>query len=147
MNPKRRHLSRQAGGRTLRDVQHWGRQIIRAMLLADAMAVACLRTETGPAPKPNLADGRLLWALRETTRYMNMELIDYFVARLGSLDYHSWREHERPRRLTALRPAAPGAFSGHRLPTLAAIYRTTPVFQFRRPLHWQMHTRYGNVTE
>jgi hypothetical protein len=45
------------------------RQIIRAMLLADAMAVACLRTEVDSIPRPNLADGRLLWALRETTRY------------------------------------------------------------------------------
>ena len=72
------------------------RQVIRAMLLSEAMAVACLRTEPNGAPRPNLADARLLWTLRETTRLMNMELVDYLVARLDGPEYHSWREHERP---------------------------------------------------
>jgi DNA repair protein RadC len=97
MNPKRRAICRVrlAEGPCV-TCTVGVRQIIRAMLLADAMAVACLRTEVGSIPRPNLADGRLLWALRETTRYMNLELVDYFVAKLNSLDYHSWREHERP---------------------------------------------------
>jgi len=72
------------------------RQIIRAMILSEAMAVACLRRERTAIPRPNLADARLLWTLRETTRLMNMELVDYFVAQLATADYHSWREHERP---------------------------------------------------
>lgn len=72
------------------------RAIIRGMLLAEAVSVACLRTGVAASPRPNLADARLLWNLRETTRYMNMELVDYFVARLDNPQYHSWREHERP---------------------------------------------------
>jgi DNA repair protein RadC len=97
MNPKRRAICRirlAEGPCVTCSVSV--RQIIRAMLLADATAVACLRTETGPIPRPNLADGRLLWVLRETTRYMNLDLADYLVARLDSLDYHSWREQTRP---------------------------------------------------
>ena len=97
MNPKRRAICRLrlAEGPCV-TCSIGVRQIIRAMLLADAMAVACLRTETGPIPRPNLADGRLLWALRETTRHMNLDFVDYFVAKVDTLDYHSWREHERP---------------------------------------------------
>ena len=57
---------------------------------------ACLNASRGVAPRPNLADGRLLWRLRETTQHMDIELADYFVACVGTLDYHSWREHERP---------------------------------------------------
>lgn len=72
------------------------RQIIRAMILSEAIAVACLRTERAAIPRPNLADARLLWTLRETTRLMNLDLVDYFVARLDTTEYHSWREHERP---------------------------------------------------
>jgi DNA repair protein RadC len=97
MNPKRRAICRMrmaAGPCVAATVGV--RQIIRAMILSEAMAVACLRTEHASVPRPNLADARLLWTLRETTRHMNMELVDYFVARLDSLDYHSWREHERP---------------------------------------------------
>ena len=49
------------------------------------------RAANQPQPVISLAS-----ALRETTRYMNMDLVDYFVAKLDTLDYHSWREHERP---------------------------------------------------
>lgn len=72
------------------------RQIIRAMFLSEAMAVACLRTERAAIPRPNLADARLLWTPREASRLMNMELVDYIVSRLDAPEYHSWREHERP---------------------------------------------------
>jgi hypothetical protein len=51
------------------------------------------RTRTDPTP--NLAGARLLWTLRETTRLMNMELVDYFVARLDSPEHYFRREHER----------------------------------------------------
>ena len=97
MNPKRRAICRMrmaAGPCVTATVSV--RQIIRAMILSEAMAVACLRTERGEVPKPNLADARLLWTLRETTRLMNMDLVDYFVVNLHSTEYHSWREHERP---------------------------------------------------
>lgn len=96
MNPKRRPICRirVANGPCVAATVGV-RQIIRAMILSEAMAVACLRTERA-LPKPTLADARLLWTLRETTRLMNMDLIDYFVARLDTADYHSWREHERP---------------------------------------------------
>ncbi len=97
MNPKRRPICRMrmaAGPCVTATVGV--RQIIRAMILSEAMAVACLRTERASIPRPNLADARRLSTLRETTRLMNMELVDYLVARLDSRDYHSWREHERP---------------------------------------------------
>ena len=97
MNPKRRPICRlRLGCGPLVATQIGVRQVFRATLLADALAIACLRTETGPIPRPSLADGRLLWGLRETARHMNIELADYFVAKLDSLDYHSWREHDRP---------------------------------------------------
>lgn len=97
MNPKRRPICRMriAAGPCVAATLGV-RQIIRAMILSEAMAVACLRTENGGVPRPNLADARLLWALRETTRLMNMDLVDYLVARLNSSEYHSWRDHERP---------------------------------------------------
>jgi len=97
MNPERRAICRMrmaAGPCVAATVGV--RQIVRAMILSEAMAVACLRTERAAIPRPNLADARLLWTLRETSRLMNMELVDYIVARLDSRDYHSWREHERP---------------------------------------------------
>jgi DNA repair protein RadC len=95
LNPKRRPICRMrmaAGPCVAATVGV--RQIIRAMILSEAMAVACLRAERALIPRPNLADARLLWTLRETTRLMNMELVDYFVAKLDSPAYHSWREHE-----------------------------------------------------
>ena len=96
MNPKRRPVCRiRLGSGPLVVAQIGVRQVIRPLLLADALSFACLRTETGSIPRPTLADGRLLWSLRETARYMNIELADYFVAKLDTLDYHSWREHER----------------------------------------------------
>lgn len=97
MNPKRRPICRMrlaAGPCVAATVGV--RQVIRAMILSEAMAVACLRTERTAIPRPNLADARLLWTLRETTKLMNMDLVDYFVARLDSPEYHSWREHQRP---------------------------------------------------
>ena len=97
MNPKRRPICRMrmAAGPCV-SATVGVRQVIRAMLLSEAMAVACLRTEPNRAPRPNLADARLLWTLRETTRLMNMDLVDYLVARLDGPEYHSSREHERP---------------------------------------------------
>jgi DNA repair protein RadC len=96
MNPKRRPICRMRMAAGLCVAATIGvRQVIRAMILSDAMAVACLRTERASVPQPNLADDRLLWTLRETTRLMNMELVDYLVARLDSPAYHSWREHDQ----------------------------------------------------
>ncbi len=97
MDPKRRPICRMrmaAGPQVAATVGV--RQVIRAMILSEAMAVACLRTERTAITRPNLADARLLWTLRETTRLMNMDLVDYFVARLNTPKYHSWRENEEP---------------------------------------------------
>lgn len=97
MNPKRRPICRIRMGTGVCITTRVGvRDIVRATLLVEARSIACLRTETGGLPRPNLADGRLLWRLRETTQHMDIELADYFVACVGTLDYHSWREHERP---------------------------------------------------
>ena len=65
MNPKRRPICRMrmAAGPCVATTVGV-RQVIRAMLLADALAVACLRTEPNAVPRPNLADAWLLWTLR-----------------------------------------------------------------------------------
>lgn len=64
------------------------------LLLAEAKSFACLRTQPEGPVRPNLADGRLLWNLKETAKLMNMEFVDYFIARLGNGAYYSWREHD-----------------------------------------------------
>jgi DNA repair protein RadC len=98
MNPKHRPICRT---RLKTGVLVASRVLVRdvflALLLAEASAFACLRTQPSGAVQPNLADGRLLWNLRETARLMNLELVDYFIARLGGGGYHSWREHDRAR--------------------------------------------------
>ena len=69
--------------------------VFLALLLAEAKSFACLRTQTEGMPRPNLADGRLLWNLKEAAKLMNIEFVDYLIARLGSPAYYSWREDDR----------------------------------------------------
>jgi DNA repair protein RadC len=69
--------------------------VFLALLLAEAKSFACLRTQPEGVARPNLADGRLLWNLKETAKLMNIEFVDYFIARSGSGTYYSWREHDR----------------------------------------------------
>jgi DNA repair protein RadC len=69
--------------------------VFLALLLAEAKSFACLRIQPEGVARPNLADGRLLWNLKETAKLMNIEFVDYFIARSGSGTYYSWREHDR----------------------------------------------------
>ncbi len=96
MNPKRRPICRlrlKAG--PLIASQVFPREVIHAVLQLEARAFACLRSAVDAPIRPNLADGRLLYGLRECARHLNLELVDYLVARLDGSEYHSWREAER----------------------------------------------------
>ena len=98
MNPKRRPICRmRLGTGPLIATQVGVRDVFRAALLAEARALACLRTECGDVPRPTPAEDRLVRALRETAKHMNIEFADYLVAKLDSPDYHSWREHDHCR--------------------------------------------------
>lgn len=70
-------------------------EVFLAILLAEAKAFACLRTQPQGVPRPSLADGRLLWSLKETALLMDIELVDYFITRPDQAGYYSWREHDR----------------------------------------------------
>lgn len=94
MNPKRRPICRLRLGTGPLVVTRVGvRQIFHAALLAEARAFACLRTASEPVPQSSPADGRLIFGLSETANHMGIELADYLIAKLDTLDYHSWREH------------------------------------------------------
>ena len=71
------------------------REVIHAVLQLEARAFACMRTVVEGPVRPNLADGRLLYSLRECARHLNLELVDYLVTRLDAGDYHSWHDSER----------------------------------------------------
>jgi len=73
------------------------REVFRAAVLAEASAIACLRTQSEGEVQPGLADGRLLWNLREMAKLTNLEFIDYFITRLDGSDYYSYQEHARPK--------------------------------------------------
>lgn len=96
MNPNRRPICRTrlkigplvASRVTMRDV-------FLPLMLAEAKTFACLRVQPGGAVEPNLADGRLLWNLRETARLLNIEIVDYLITSLDGRAYHSWRETAR----------------------------------------------------
>jgi len=96
MNPKRRPICRlRLKSGPLIASQVMPREVIHAVLQLEARAFACMRTVVEGPVRPNLADGRLLYRLRECARHLNLELIDYLVARLDATDYHSWRDAER----------------------------------------------------
>ncbi len=95
MNPKRRPLCRlRLKTGPLVASQIMPREVIHAVLQLEARAFACLRTVVDGPVRPNLADGRLLYSLRECARHLNLELVDYLVARLDGSDFHSWHEAE-----------------------------------------------------
>lgn len=94
MNPKRRPLFRQRiKTGPLVAAQVVPRDLIRVALLAEARSIALMRTDCGSgALNPTLADGRLLWAIRESAKHLNIEIADYLITRLSGTDHHSWRE-------------------------------------------------------
>lgn len=96
MNPNRRPICRmRIKTGVLVATQCLVPDVFLALLLAEAKSFACLRTQPEGPVRPNLADGRLLWNLKETAGLMNLDFVDYFIARLGSAAYYSWHEHDR----------------------------------------------------
>ena len=96
MNPKRRPICRQrlASGPVV--AVHVGVQkIFLSLGLAEAKSFACLRTQPTGSVQPTLADGRLLFQIREMARLCQIEFVDYFIARLDSHRFYSWRESDR----------------------------------------------------
>lgn len=73
------------------------RDVFLAVMLAEARAFACLRIQPQGEVAPNLADGRMISNLREVSRLLGFEFVDYLIARTDGGGCHSWREHERPR--------------------------------------------------
>lgn len=95
MNPKRRPICRlRLKSGPLIASQVMPREIIHAVLQLEARAFACMRTVVDGPVRLNLADGRLLYGLRECARHLNLDLVDYLAARLDGRDYHSWRDSE-----------------------------------------------------
>jgi DNA repair protein RadC len=96
MNPKRRPICRlRLKTGPLIASQIMPREVIHAVLQLEARAFACLRTVVDGPVRPNLADGRLLYILRECAAHLNLELVDYLVARLDASDYHSWHDSDQ----------------------------------------------------
>jgi len=97
MNPKRRPICRQrlACG-PLVAAQVGVQKIFLSIALAEAKAFACLRTQPEGTAHPTLADGRLIWNLREMAKLCHVEFADYFIMRSDQPSYYSWREAERP---------------------------------------------------
>ena len=96
MNPNRRPICRsRIKTGVLVATQCLVPDVFLSLLLAEAKSFACLRTQPDGVVRPNLADGRLLWNLNETAKLMNIEFVDYLIARLGAEQYYSWREHDR----------------------------------------------------
>lgn len=96
MNPNRRPICRmRIKTGVLVACQCLVPDVFLALLLAEAKSFACLRTQPEGPARPSLADGRLLWILKESAKLMNIEFVDYLIARLGSPAYYSWREHDR----------------------------------------------------
>jgi DNA repair protein RadC len=96
MNPDRRPINRtRLNTGAIVAIRVQVREVFLSLLLAEAGSFACLRTQPVGPVRPNLADCRLGWNLRETGRLMNIEFADYFIARHDGREYHSWRENER----------------------------------------------------
>jgi DNA repair protein RadC len=96
MNPKRRPICRlRLKSGPLIASQVMPREVIHPVLQLEARAFACLRTVVDGPVRPNLADGRLLYSLREIARHLNLELVDYLVARLATNGCHSWHDSDR----------------------------------------------------
>lgn len=98
MNPKRRPICRthiKTGLLVASRIS--AADVMLPVLLAEAQTFACLRTEpTGPA-QPSLADGRLLYQVREAGRWVGVQLVDYLIARLDGDEVYSWRESDHRR--------------------------------------------------
>lgn len=73
------------------------RDVFLAAMLAEARAFACLRIQPQGEVTPNLADGRMIGNLRDVSRLLGFEFVDYLIARPDGGECHSWRENERPR--------------------------------------------------
>lgn len=71
------------------------REIFEAALLAGAAAMVCARTVQRGSVQPGLADGRLLYDLVETSKHMNVLLIDYLITHVDGYLYYSYQEHRR----------------------------------------------------
>jgi DNA repair protein RadC len=96
MNPKRRPICRQrlACG-PLVAAQVSVQKIFLTIALAEAKALACLRTQAQGVVQPTLADGRLAFNVRAMANLCHVEFVDYLVTRLDGRDYCSWRESGR----------------------------------------------------
>lgn len=96
MNPKRRPICRQrlACG-PLVATQVSVEKIFLSIALAEAKSFACLRTQPQGPVQPTLADGRLIFRIREMARLCQVEFADYLIARLDGSDCYSWRENDR----------------------------------------------------
>ena len=95
MNPKRRPICRmhiRTGPLVASRITT--AEVFLPLLLSEAKTFACLRTHPVGAVQPTLADGRLLYNLRETGRLIGIQLVDYIIARLDTGETHSWREHD-----------------------------------------------------
>ena len=97
MNPKRRPICRvRINFGVLVATQVIPRDVFRVALLAEARSIACLRTAERET-KPTLADGRLLFTLRETSKLLGIEFADYLIARCRDHDFYSWHDTDRRR--------------------------------------------------
>jgi DNA repair protein RadC len=72
-------------------------EIFLPLLLSEAKTFACLRTQQVGPVRPSLADGRLLYNLRETGRMIGIHLVDYLITRLDASEVFSWRENDHHR--------------------------------------------------
>ncbi len=98
LNPNRRPICRtriKAG--VLVAARVGMREVFLPLLLAEARAFACLRTQPEGTAQPGMADVRLIWTLRETARLMNIEFVDYLIVPANGRGCYSWRERARDR--------------------------------------------------
>jgi len=99
MNPKRRPICRthiKTGVLVASRIST--ADVFLPLLLAEAKTFACLRTQPVGAVRPSLADGRLLWNLREAGKMIGIQLVDYLITRLDSDEIYSWRESDHRRK-------------------------------------------------
>lgn len=98
LNPKRRPITRmQVRTGPLVASRVSSAEVFRVLLQTEAKCFACLRTQPTGVAQPSLADGRLLFQLREAGIQLGVPLIDYLIVRLEPLEIHSWRDTD-PRR-------------------------------------------------
>ena len=98
MNPKRRPICRMhIRTAALVACRISPADIFLPVLVAEAKTFACLRTQPNGPAQPSLADGRLLWNLREAGKLIGIQLVDYLITKIETGEVHSWREHDHRR--------------------------------------------------